>query len=287
MSLVGFTVRNGPTHFPGTFDPFHSRGRRSSSDSARGRIDALPAAPAARRELQPACRCHPGCANVAAAAARLHPTATARTRGRDPPDRGVRRHRLPVHPCRAATVRRPARRAGPRATSSCGSARGRWRWSTAARSTPSSSPRRSTTCGPSSARATSRASIPHGSRRPRCPPSPSAPPRTCSIPASVSGSAWSCETCCSNRHVTSRIGSCWPRSQLATSWGRWTSMTTRRCSPSTPKGARRGVVGSPHFFTPGGDFFCPSLDVSRDAHGHLRISADPDGFDAFVTTCLS
>ena len=53
------------------------------------------------------------------------------------------------------------------------------------------------------------------------------------------------------------------------------------------EGARRGVVGSPHFFTPGGDFFCPSLDVSRDAHGHLRISADPDGFDAFVTSCLA
>lgn len=53
------------------------------------------------------------------------------------------------------------------------------------------------------------------------------------------------------------------------------------------EGARRGVIGSPHFFTPGGDFFCPSLDVSRDAHGHLRISADPEGFDAFVTSCLA
>ena len=52
-------------------------------------------------------------------------------------------------------------------------------------------------------------------------------------------------------------------------------------------GQQRGVVGSPHFFTPGGDFFCPSLDVSRDAGGHLRITADPAGFDDFVSACLA
>lgn len=52
-------------------------------------------------------------------------------------------------------------------------------------------------------------------------------------------------------------------------------------------GVRRGVIGSPHFFTPSGGFFCPSLDVSRDARGHLRVTADPAGFDAFVTSCFS
>jgi predicted DsbA family dithiol-disulfide isomerase len=51
-------------------------------------------------------------------------------------------------------------------------------------------------------------------------------------------------------------------------------------------GVERGVIGSPHFFTPGGGFFCPALDVSRDTAGHLRITADPAGFDRFLATCF-
>ncbi|HSP05022.1 MAG TPA: DsbA family protein [Acidimicrobiales bacterium] len=51
------------------------------------------------------------------------------------------------------------------------------------------------------------------------------------------------------------------------------------------EGKSRGVIGSPHFFTPGGDWFCPSLDVSRADDGHLRITDDPEGFDAFVRSC--
>lgn len=53
------------------------------------------------------------------------------------------------------------------------------------------------------------------------------------------------------------------------------------------EGRRRGVTGSPHFFTPTGDFFCPSLDVSRDAKGHLRITADPVGFEQFLDSCFA
>jgi predicted DsbA family dithiol-disulfide isomerase len=52
------------------------------------------------------------------------------------------------------------------------------------------------------------------------------------------------------------------------------------------EGVRLGVVGSPHFFTPGGDFFCPALDISRDEHGHLHVDADPQGFDHFMTACF-
>jgi hypothetical protein len=52
-------------------------------------------------------------------------------------------------------------------------------------------------------------------------------------------------------------------------------------------GQGRGVVGSPHFFTASGDFFCPSLEVSRDASGHLRITTDPEGFERFLASCLS
>ena len=53
------------------------------------------------------------------------------------------------------------------------------------------------------------------------------------------------------------------------------------------EGRDRGVQGSPHFFTPAGAFFCPSLDISRDAQGHLRITADPVGFDQFLDSCFA
>jgi len=61
---------------------------------------------------------------------------------------------------------------------------------------------------------------------------------------------------------------------------------TQRVLDDHAAGVARGVIGSPHFFTPAGGFFCPSLDVHRDADGHLRITADAEGFDRFVTTCL-
>lgn len=53
------------------------------------------------------------------------------------------------------------------------------------------------------------------------------------------------------------------------------------------EGVARGVVGSPHFFTAEGTFFCPSLDVGRDESGHLRVTADPVGFDRFLSSCLA
>jgi len=52
-------------------------------------------------------------------------------------------------------------------------------------------------------------------------------------------------------------------------------------------GLGRGVIGSPHFFTPAGGFFCPALDVHRDDRGHLHIHADPLGFDAFLEACFT
>lgn len=51
-------------------------------------------------------------------------------------------------------------------------------------------------------------------------------------------------------------------------------------------GAARGVVGSPHFFTPSGDFFCPALDVGHDAGGRLRVHPDPVAFGKFVDACF-
>jgi len=52
------------------------------------------------------------------------------------------------------------------------------------------------------------------------------------------------------------------------------------------EGVARGVIGSPHFFAGGDGFFCPSLDVSRDAEGALHVAFDSAGFERFVSTCF-
>jgi predicted DsbA family dithiol-disulfide isomerase len=52
------------------------------------------------------------------------------------------------------------------------------------------------------------------------------------------------------------------------------------------EGVARGVIGSPHFFTGGHGFFCPSLNVSRDAEGVLHVEVDSTAFEAFVATCF-
>jgi predicted DsbA family dithiol-disulfide isomerase len=51
------------------------------------------------------------------------------------------------------------------------------------------------------------------------------------------------------------------------------------------EGRERGVIGSPHFFTPVGDFFCPSLDIAR-VDGRLRIVADVEAFESFAAACF-
>lgn len=62
---------------------------------------------------------------------------------------------------------------------------------------------------------------------------------------------------------------------------------TTRVHADHTAGAARHVTGSPHFFTSAGGFFCPALDVRRDTDGHLRITADPAGFDRFVADCFA
>lgn len=46
-------------------------------------------------------------------------------------------------------------------------------------------------------------------------------------------------------------------------------------------GRHRGVIGSPHFFTPDGDFFCPSLDISHEGED-MQVAFDSDGFQQFI-----
>jgi predicted DsbA family dithiol-disulfide isomerase len=52
------------------------------------------------------------------------------------------------------------------------------------------------------------------------------------------------------------------------------------------RGRSLNVAGSPHFFTPEGDFFCPALTIGRDDQGRLRVEADPVAFSAFLDQCL-
>ena len=47
------------------------------------------------------------------------------------------------------------------------------------------------------------------------------------------------------------------------------------------EGRRRGVEGSPHFFTPDGDFFCPSLRIEHDKSGY-DVTFDAAGFESFI-----
>lgn len=53
------------------------------------------------------------------------------------------------------------------------------------------------------------------------------------------------------------------------------------------EGRRRGVVGSPHFFTGDGrNWFCPGLSIRRDDAGHFAV-AWKEGGDAFVERVFS
>lgn len=46
---------------------------------------------------------------------------------------------------------------------------------------------------------------------------------------------------------------------------------------SLATGRRRGVKGSPHFFTEEGDFFCPSLDIRNEGEA-MEVDFDAEGF---------
>ncbi|MDH4362768.1 MAG: DsbA family protein [Acidimicrobiia bacterium] len=52
------------------------------------------------------------------------------------------------------------------------------------------------------------------------------------------------------------------------------------------EGRQRGVVGSPHFFTPrGGAVFCPTLDIHKEG-GHLAVHFDEDAFAQLTAICF-
>ena len=52
------------------------------------------------------------------------------------------------------------------------------------------------------------------------------------------------------------------------------------------EGRGRGVSGSPHFFTPAGDFFCPSLAIEHP-DGGLEVHFDEAGYRRFVDAAFA
>jgi predicted DsbA family dithiol-disulfide isomerase len=55
---------------------------------------------------------------------------------------------------------------------------------------------------------------------------------------------------------------------------------------SWAEGRTRGVAGSPHFFTPSGDFFCPSLDIEHHG-GDYDVRFDREGFERFIAAAVA
>jgi predicted DsbA family dithiol-disulfide isomerase len=52
------------------------------------------------------------------------------------------------------------------------------------------------------------------------------------------------------------------------------------------EGESRGVKGSPHFFCGEVEAFCPSLEISKDEDGHLRLWRNIETLDAFLEECF-
>ena len=50
-------------------------------------------------------------------------------------------------------------------------------------------------------------------------------------------------------------------------------------------GRRKGVIGSPHYFGPDIDMFCPALHIEKDGE-HLHIEFDEAAFGAFTDACF-
>jgi hypothetical protein len=52
------------------------------------------------------------------------------------------------------------------------------------------------------------------------------------------------------------------------------------------EGQRRGVLGSPHFFVNGHDYFCPALRIGHREGGGLDVALDESSQAVFLDDCL-
>lgn len=76
--------------------------------------------------------------------------------------------------------------------------------------------------------------------------------------------------------------------ELAASHGvRWGDVDPARVMADHAEGVERRVIGSPHFFTPDADFFCPGLAIARGEDGHLHVEPKTEVFDAFLASCFA
>lgn len=66
----------------------------------------------------------------------------------------------------------------------------------------------------------------------------------------------------------------------------WADVDEARVHADHAEGVQRHVIGSPHFFTPDGDFFCPGLAISRQDDGHLHVEPKAEVFDEFLAACF-
>ncbi|MBS1836447.1 MAG: DsbA family protein [Actinobacteria bacterium] len=67
----------------------------------------------------------------------------------------------------------------------------------------------------------------------------------------------------------------------------WDDVDASRVLADHAEGVERHVIGSPHFFTPDADFFCPGLAISRGEDGHLQVEPKAEVFDAFLASCFA
>jgi len=51
------------------------------------------------------------------------------------------------------------------------------------------------------------------------------------------------------------------------------------------EGRERGVIGSPHFFVAGHDWFCPVLEISQ-TDGVFDVRTSPEQVADFLDACL-
>ena len=58
----------------------------------------------------------------------------------------------------------------------------------------------------------------------------------------------------------------------------------RFCQIARGSSTRR--QGLPTLYCGDSDAFCPSLEISKDGTGHLKVSANLDVLDAFLTNCF-
>ena len=73
--------------------------------------------------------------------------------------------------------------------------------------------------------------------------------------------------------------------EIAAAHGLTVPTSTARVEADWADGRARGVIGSPHFFVGDDDFFCPTLEITREGE-HFKIRRDPARLAAVLDACF-